>query len=119
MTQSDAYPSGDQEIVGLIRVRQCSFLEIDYEIFSSHSLPSADSRSTVVSFWQKNMNRGFLQVEPQHQKTCRGRFRGMVGCVCVCVCVLGGGGGGEVELRGLIKPPLTQNFIFMGNFGFI
>ena len=38
------------------RGRQHSFVEIDHEIFStSHSLPSADSRRAVVSFWQKNV----------------------------------------------------------------
>ena len=40
-----------------LRVRQHSFLEIDHEIFSSHSLPSAESRKTVVSFWQKNVHK--------------------------------------------------------------
>ena len=38
------------------RGRQHSFVEIDHEIFSSHSLPSADSRRAVVGFWQKNMH---------------------------------------------------------------
>ena len=33
------------------RGRQHSFVEIDHEIFS---LPSADSRRAVVSFWRKN-----------------------------------------------------------------
>ena len=41
------------------RGRQHSFVEIDHEIFSTvilslHSLPSADSRRAVVSFWRKN-----------------------------------------------------------------
>ena len=35
------------------RGRQHSFLEIDHEIFS---LPSADSRRTVISFWRKNVH---------------------------------------------------------------
>ena len=30
--------------------------ETDHEIFSSHSLPSADSRKAVVSFWRKNVH---------------------------------------------------------------
>ena len=37
------------------RGRQYSFVEIDHEIFS-HSLPSADSRWAVVSFWRKNVH---------------------------------------------------------------
>ena len=35
--------------------RYHSFVEIDHEIFSM-VLPSADSRRTVVSFWQKNVH---------------------------------------------------------------
>ena len=38
------------------RVWQHSFLEIDDEIFPGHSLPSADSRRAVVSFWSKNVH---------------------------------------------------------------
>ena len=39
------------------RGRQHSFVEIDHEIFLyGHSLPSADSRRAVVSFWQKNVH---------------------------------------------------------------
>ena len=39
------------------RGRQHSFVEIDHEIFSTVilSLPSADSRTAVVSFWRKNV----------------------------------------------------------------
>ena len=37
------------------RGQQHSFMEIDHEIFSSHSLPSA-SRRAVVSFWRKNVH---------------------------------------------------------------
>ena len=34
-----------------------SFMEMDHEIFSrGHSLPSADSRRAVFSFWQKNVH---------------------------------------------------------------
>ena len=40
------------------RGRQHSFVEIDHEIFIfyGHSLPSADSRRAVVSFWRKNVH---------------------------------------------------------------
>ena len=39
------------------RGRQHSFVEIDHEIFSmGFSLPSADSRRAVVSFWRKNVH---------------------------------------------------------------
>ena len=41
------------------RGRQHSFVEIDHEIFSmqyGNSLPSADSRRAVVSFWRKNVH---------------------------------------------------------------
>ena len=36
--------------------QQHSFLQIDHEIFSSHSLTSANSRRAVVSFWQKHVH---------------------------------------------------------------
>ena len=43
MAQLDACPTGDQEVLGLISIRvwQHSFVEIDYEIFSTviFSLP--------------------------------------------------------------------------------
>ena len=36
---------------------QHSFMAIDHEVFSTgHSLPSADSRRAVVSFWRKNVH---------------------------------------------------------------
>ena len=38
------------------RGRQHSFVEIDREIFYGHSLPSADSRRAVVSFWRNNVH---------------------------------------------------------------
>ena len=38
------------------RGRQHSFVEIDQNIFYGHSLPSADSRRAVVSFWRKNVH---------------------------------------------------------------
>ena len=54
MAQSDVYPTGDQEFMG-----QATFIEIDHEIVSVvKSLPSADSRRAVVSFWQKKVLSG-------------------------------------------------------------
>ena len=35
---------------------QWSFFRVDHEIFYGHSLPSADSRRAVVSFWRKNVH---------------------------------------------------------------
>ena len=57
----DERPTGDQEIAGSTPAGLAkSFMEIDHEIFSTyflnHSLPSADSRRAVVSFWQKNVH---------------------------------------------------------------
>ena len=59
MAQSDARSTGDRRSrVRSPLARQHSFVEIDHEIFSGHSLPSADSRRAVVSFWRKNVLRG-------------------------------------------------------------
>ena len=41
-------------------VQQYSFMEMDHEIFSSHSPPSADSSRAVVSFWRKNVHKYWL-----------------------------------------------------------
>ena len=41
-------------------------MEIDHDItkhFYSHSLPSADSRRAVVSFWQKIVHKYWLTVK--------------------------------------------------------
>ena len=54
VAQLDARPTGDQGFDPR-RGRQHSFVEIDHEIYG-HSLPSADSRRAVVSFWQKNVH---------------------------------------------------------------
>ena len=55
MALLDARLTGDQEVAGsTMPDRQYSFVEIDHEIFSTVILSSADSRKTVVSFWQKN-----------------------------------------------------------------
>ena len=43
--------------VGPSPVLQHSFMEIwSWNIFYGHSLPSADSRRAVISFWQKNVH---------------------------------------------------------------
>ena len=56
VAQSGACLTGDQ--FDPRWVWQHSFMEIDHEIFSKgHSLPSADSRRAVVSFWQKNVHK--------------------------------------------------------------
>ena len=50
MAQLDAYLTGDQEVAGSMPSMSTAFFS---EIMISHSLPSADSRRAVVSFWQK------------------------------------------------------------------
>ena len=53
VAQLDAFPTGDQEVAGSTP----SFVEIwSWNIFYGHSLPSADSRRAVVSFWRRNMH---------------------------------------------------------------
>ena len=46
----------DPGVVSLIPARPHTFMEIDHEIFSSHFLPSTDSRA-VVSYKQKYVHR--------------------------------------------------------------
>ena len=51
---SDARPTGDQEAAGSTPAEVGNILSwrFDHEIvFYGHSLPSADSRRAVVSFW--------------------------------------------------------------------
>ena len=65
VAQSNAHPTGDQEVPGLAphRVRQHFIVEIDHEIFIyGHSLPSTDSRRAVVSFWGKNVHKYWLTL---------------------------------------------------------
>ena len=54
---SDAHPTGDQ-VTGSTPAEVGNILlwRFDHEIFYGHSLPSADSRRAVVSFWQKNVH---------------------------------------------------------------
>ena len=50
--------NGDQEGAGLILFGSSTFFrdDLSWIIFYSHSLPSADSRRAVVSFWQKSVH---------------------------------------------------------------
>ena len=54
MAQLDACATGDQEDVGSTPAVSATFLS--WNIFFSHSLPSADSSRAVASFWQKNVH---------------------------------------------------------------
>ena len=55
MAQLDVHPTEDRRWqVRLPPGRQHSFVEIE-NIFYSYSLPSADLRRAVVSFWRKNV----------------------------------------------------------------
>ena len=51
-------PTGDQEVAGSTPSRSATFFRGDWSwnIFYGHSLPSADSRRAVVSFWRKNVH---------------------------------------------------------------
>ena len=60
MTQSDAFPTGDQEVTGSIPAGSGNILlwRLIMKYFAcGYSLPSADSRRADVSFWQKNMHK--------------------------------------------------------------
>ena len=53
----DMRPTDDQEVAGSTPAgRQHSFVEIDHELFCTVTLPSADSRRAIVSFWRKNVH---------------------------------------------------------------
>ena len=51
-------PTGDQEVAGSTPAEVATFFRGDWlwNIFYGHSLPSADSRRAVVSFWRKNVH---------------------------------------------------------------
>ena len=53
MVQSVACQVADLGVVSSIPAWLHSFVEIDHELFSSHSPPSADSRRAVASYKQK------------------------------------------------------------------
>ena len=54
----DRRPTGDQEVAGSTPARLATFFYGDWSwhIFYGHSLPSADLRRAIVSFWQKNVH---------------------------------------------------------------
>ena len=58
VAQLDARPTGDQEAAGSTLAGSATFFHEDWswDIFYGHSLPSADSRRAIVSFWQKNVH---------------------------------------------------------------
>ena len=58
VAQLDARPTGDQEIAGSIPRRVGNILcgNLIMKYFYGHSLPSADSRRAVGSFWRKNVH---------------------------------------------------------------
>ena len=62
----DAQPIDDQEVAGSIPVGSGNILWEDWSwnIFYSQSLPSADSRTVVVSFWGKNVHKYWLTAKP-------------------------------------------------------
>ena len=51
----DVCLTGDQEVAGLTPAGSATFFrgDLSWNIFYGHSLPSADTRRAVVSFWQK------------------------------------------------------------------
>ena len=58
VAQLDARLTGDQEVAGSTPAGSATFFRGDWikEYFHGHSLPSADSRRAVVSFWRKNVH---------------------------------------------------------------
>ena len=51
-------PTGDQEVAGSTPAKVGNILSwrLIMKYFYGHSLPSADSRRAVVSFWRKNVH---------------------------------------------------------------
>ena len=54
MAQLDACPTGNQEVAGSTPAAVGNIRS--WNIFYGHSLPSADLKRAVVSFWQKNVH---------------------------------------------------------------
>ena len=55
VAQLDAHLTGDQEVMGSTPADVFRG-DWSWNIFYGHSLPSADSRRAVVSFWQENVH---------------------------------------------------------------
>ena len=58
VAQLNTRPNGDEEIAGLTPARSAKLFYGDWSwnIFYDYSVPSADSRRAVVSFWKKNVH---------------------------------------------------------------
>ena len=58
VAQLDARQTGDQEVASSIIAGSATFFRWDWSLkfFYGHSLPSADSRRAIVSFWRKNVH---------------------------------------------------------------
>ena len=71
--------TGDQEVAGSIPTGSSNILSwrLTINIFYGHSLPSADSRRAVFSFWQKNVHKYWLtaqRTKPAQEKVCLGKL---------------------------------------------
>ena len=69
LAQSDARPTGDQDVAGSIPTGSGNILP--WRLIMKYSLPSADSRRAVVSFWRKNVHKCWLislRTEPVQEK---------------------------------------------------
>ena len=76
----DAHPTGDQQVAGSIPIGPETFFRGDRSgnICYSDSLPSADSRRAVVSFWQKNVHKYWLtRIKPAQEKVWLGKLTGL------------------------------------------
>ena len=62
VAQLNVHPTGDQEVADSIPAGSGTFFRGDWSwnIVYGHSLPSADSRRAVVSFWRKNVHKYWL-----------------------------------------------------------
>ena len=62
MTQSDVHLTDDQEVLGSNPLESGNILSLRLIMknFHDHSLPFAESRRVVVSFWWKNIHKYWL-----------------------------------------------------------